>query len=86
MRGPTEGQYRKLRSLGSGAAVVCQRRREWEPLLRRGWVEQEPETSLQDNGFPAFLRITPNGTRALADGIERYGLPPLTRVAEKEAA
>lgn len=79
MRVPTEAQYRRLRALGSGGAIVSPTRREYGPLLRWGWVAADPDTGVQDSGFPAFLRITPAGARALADGIERYGLQPLDR-------
>lgn len=75
-RVPTEKQYRYLRNLGSGSALVIGRRRETEMYLRRGWV-----TALgpdDDRHYPyAFVRITPDGLRALAEGVERYGLPDL---------
>lgn len=71
-RVPTSRQYDLLRVLGGGAAIVTASRRDTEPLLRRGWVDAER----RDSGY-AFVRITPDGLRALAAAVERYGLPPL---------
>jgi hypothetical protein len=75
VRVPTEQQYRRLRLLGSGALLLVPSRREWEPLLRHGWVAGV----MEDNGsrFLPPLRITPAGLVALAAAVERYGLPEI---------
>lgn len=77
MRVPTEQQYDRLRILGAGAMVLVPSRREWEPLMRHGWVTGV----LEDNGarFLPPLRITPVGLIALAAAVERYGLPDVVR-------
>ena len=69
---PTEGQYRLLRALGNGSALVSGTRREVGPLIRRGWVDGR----WTETGW-AMVRITPDGLRALARAVERYGLPDL---------
>jgi len=71
---PTEKQYRLLLMLGNGCALVVARKRETEPLLRRGWVTGELKT---DGAGPyySWVRISPDGLRALALAVERYGLP-----------
>lgn len=71
---PTERQYGVLRALGSGGALVVGTRRDVDPLARRGWVTGERVES----DYPwAWVRITPDGLRALARAVERYGLPEL---------
>ena len=74
-------QYATLRILGSGNAIICGTRRETEPLIRRGWVSFR---TFDKHGY-SFVRITPDGLRALALAVERYGLPELARV-ERVAA
>jgi hypothetical protein len=69
---PTEKQYGSLRMLASGSAGLSWRKRETEPFLRRGWVTAE----LKD-GLYQWVRITPDGLRALALAVEEYGLPDL---------
>lgn len=69
---PTEKQYRMLRGLGSGSAGLSWGRRDTEQLLRRGWVTAE----LHDSYYQ-WVRITPDGLRALALAVEKYGLPDL---------
>ena len=71
-RVPTEKQYDILLALGSGSAGLSFKRRECEPLLRRGWVTAE----LHDRYYQ-WVRITADGLRALADAVERYGLPEI---------
>lgn len=72
MTTPTEKQYRLLLCLGNGCALVIGRRRETTPLLRRGWVTAD------DRGDHfAWVRITPEGLRALALAVEKYGLPAM---------
>lgn len=71
-RVPTEKQYRQLRILGSGSAGLSWRRRETTPLLARGWV-----TADDDGRYFQWVRITPAGLRALADAVDRYGLPDI---------
>ena len=73
---PTENQYRLLRILGSGNALICGTRRETEPLIRRGWVTFR---TFDTHGYK-WVRITPDGLRALALAVERYGLPELEHV------
>lgn len=73
-RVPTERQYRLLRALGNGCALVVGTRREVGPLHRRGWVTAE------DRGdHYAWVRITADGLRALASAVEKYGLPDFVR-------
>jgi|HubBroStandDraft_5_1064220.scaffolds.fasta_scaffold15491_3 hypothetical protein len=72
MRAPTENQYRSLLSLGSASAGLSWSKRKTEPFLRRGWVTAEWEAP-----FYQWVRITAEGLRALAEGVERYGLPEL---------
>lgn len=71
MRTPTEKQHRLLLNLGNGAAWISANKRECEPLLQHGWVTTT-------HPAPGFVRITPEGLRALAASVERYGLPDLT--------
>lgn len=71
-RVPTEKQYQTLRVLGSGSAGLAWRKRETEPLLRRGWVTAELREP-----FYNWVRITPDGLQALADAVAKYGLPDL---------
>jgi hypothetical protein len=65
-------QYDRLRGLGTGAAGLSWRKRDTEPLLRRGWITADWQPP-----FYQWVRITPDGLRALAQGVERYGLPDL---------
>lgn len=87
MKAPTVKQAELLRILGGGAMALTPGRREWSPLLRHGWVAAEGD----DDGSPYLppLRITPAGLRALADAVERDGLPPIVgerrQVAEAPA-
>lgn len=70
-RVPTKKQYDLILCLGSGAALVLGEKRRIEPLLKHGWV-----TSKEFDGrYYPWVRITPSGLRALADAVERYGLP-----------
>lgn len=71
-RVPTENQYGTLRNLAGGSAGLAWGRRHTEPLLRRGWVTAEPKDSYYN-----WVRITPEGIRALACAVEKYGLPDL---------
>lgn len=76
-RAPTESQYRQLLNLGSGAACV-RAPATWKPLIRRGWVRSE-------HGDLSWLRITPDGLRALATAVELYGLPGIRREEDTPA-
>lgn len=69
-RVPTEKQYERLRSLSVGVAGLSFLKRDTEPLLRRGWVTAE-----WDGKYYQWVEITADGLRAVADGIDRYGLP-----------
>lgn len=72
---PTEKQYRYLRTLGASSAIIIGQKRETEMYLRRGWVTAEYREEKQ---YPyAWIRITPDGLRALALAVEKYGLPDL---------
>ena len=74
-RVPTEKQYRYLRSLSVGSAIIIGAKRETEMYLRRGWVTAEHRG---DKQYPyAWIRITPEGLRALADAFDVYGLPEI---------
>jgi hypothetical protein len=78
---PTEKQYAYLRTLGGGSAIIVGKKRETEMYLRRGWVTAEYE---EDKYYPyAWIRITPKGIRALADAVEKYGLPEIGPSAQK---
>jgi len=71
MKPPTEKQYHALRILGPGRILLSARKGEHGPLLRRGWLEPAwPDREFTD--LPP-LRITSDGMRALADGMDRYG-------------
>lgn len=72
-RVPTEKQYRYLLRLGNGCALVVGRRRETTMYLRRGWVTAEDHSD-----HFAWVRITPDGLRALALAVETFGLPAMT--------
>mgnify|MGYP002779717143 CR=1 FL=1 len=73
---PTERQYRLLLALGSGAALVSASERAVGPLARRGWVSGEHR---EGEDYPwAWVRITPDGLRALARAVERHGLPEIS--------
>lgn len=69
---PTEKQYRMLLGLGGGSAGLSWGRRDTEPLLRRGWVTAELHES-----YYQWVRITPEGLRALAAAVEKFGLPEI---------
>lgn len=66
---PTEKQHKVLLTLGSGSALLTGKKRDIEPLVRRGWVTA-------DHGY-AWVRITTEGLHALARGVERFGLPEM---------
>ncbi len=72
----TERQYDRLRILGSGAIVLAPGRRDWGPLLRRGWVVGIRDDDGESRFLPP-LQITADGLRALAVAVERFGLPSL---------
>jgi hypothetical protein len=67
----TENQFRRLLILGRGGILVSGgTKRDWKPLYDRGLVQGE----LGSNGrYINWVQITPDGLRALADGLERYG-------------
>jgi hypothetical protein len=71
-RCPTEKQYDTLRALGAGSAGLSFTKRSAEPLLRRGWVTAEFH-----DPYYQWVRITADGLRALADAVEKYGLPEI---------
>ncbi len=69
---PTEKQYRVLLNLGGGAAGLSWTKRQTEAFLRRGWVAAEWKEP-----FYQWVRITPDGLRALALAVEKFGLPEI---------
>ena len=69
---PTEKQYGTLMNLADGSAGLSWGRRSTDQLLRRGWVTAEFKKP-----YYQWVRITPDGLRAVARGVERYGLPNL---------
>lgn len=75
---PTRRQYATLRVLGNGCAIIVGRARDVDPLIHRGWAVAERPPR-------AFVRITPDGLRALALAVEKYGLPPLFLAADGKA-
>ena len=79
-RVPTQGQHRVLMALGSGAAGLSFTRRKCEPLLHHGWV-----TATLHGSYYQFVRITPDGLRALALSVEKFGLPDLGPKPHREA-
>ncbi len=74
MRTPTRNQHAKLTVLASGAAGLSWKPRDVDPLLRWGWVTAE-----RDDRYYQWVRITPDGLRALALAVERFGLPDFKR-------
>lgn len=72
-RTPTEKQYRLLQPLGSGSAGLSRRKSDTDPLIRHGWVTAEWKPP-----FYQWVRITPDGLRALALAVEKFGLPDLS--------
>lgn len=72
MRAPTEKQYDTLIALGGGNAGLSMRRRTVDPLLKHGWVSAE-----WHDPYYQWVRITPEGLRALALAVEKFGLPTI---------
>lgn len=80
MRKPTEKQFRKLLVLRS-AIALAPGFREWQPFVKHGWVEgawghstDEISTTGRRKRYPP-LKLTPDGYRAVATGLELYGEP-----------
>lgn len=71
-RVPSQKHYATLLALASGAAGLSMGKRDCEPLLKRGWVTAEWRAP-----YYQWVRITPAGLRALAEAVERVGLPTL---------
>jgi len=69
---PTEKQYALLLMMGGGSAWLSATKGKCEPLLRRGWVTAEWRPP-----YYQFVRLTPEGFRALALAVEKYGLPEI---------
>lgn len=69
---PTENQQSALAVLANPGTLLVSgisgSARTWRSLLRRGWIEAKDPVSSPENG----LRITPDGLRALADGLEAH--------------
>lgn len=79
---PTGKQMRLLFVFGGGAMLVSGATREIRALVARGWLLSACPEAHPDN----LLRITPAGLHALADAVERYGLPSFEPEAERRAA
>jgi hypothetical protein len=71
-RVPTEKQYDRLMMMGNGAAWLSATKGKCDPLLQHGWVTAEWSPP-----FYQWVRITPDGLRALALAVEKYGLRSL---------
>lgn len=73
MKTPTYKQYGKLCALGIHYTAIVPGRRDWTPMLNHGWVE----ITEADEGkrFLPPIRVTADGLRAIALGIEKYGHP-----------
>jgi len=88
VKAPTEKQFKRLRVL-IGHIVLTPGYREWLPFVNRGWVEAawdyklEPIQKGRSKSWPP-LRLTADGYRALADGIDKYGWPKETPIAASE--
>jgi hypothetical protein len=76
---PTDKQGRYLLLLGGGNAGLSARKREVDPLLKRGWVTAEWHAP-----YYQWVRITPDGLRALAEHVEKRGLPDAKPNAQVE--
>lgn len=76
MRVPTEKQYERLQLWARvGQWLVVGRKGDHGSLVRNGWLEHDPES--KNNDPLSFLRITPDGLRAVADAMEKHGRPKL---------
>lgn len=74
MRTPTEIQYLRLLAIADGG-YVHGLKSEVEPLLKQGYVTVGQRSK---EGWPyMYVRITAEGLRAAALGVERYRLPTL---------
>jgi hypothetical protein len=74
---PSEPQYRLLLQIADGTPITALRAGV-ERLGRFDWVEP---CDLIDGRGVQMVRISSAGLRAVADGVERYGLPPVRRQA-----
>ena len=72
MRTPTPRQFDRLRPLSLTNACLSWSKRDAEPLLKHGWI-----TADYDGAYYQWVRITPDGLRALALAVERYGMPEM---------
>jgi hypothetical protein len=82
---PTKKQFDLLRVIVGGIALTPGYR-EWQAAVNRGWVEAawghelEPKRNGRYKSWPP-LRLTPDGYRAVAAGIEKHGWPDPDREA-----
>lgn len=87
-RVPTVKQTRQLGVLGN-PGLVCVTPgagRMWRSLLANGWIEQtwlDTSPASERGGDVGPCRITPDGLRALAAGLERHGRPVDPPVARR---
>ena len=71
-RVPSRKQYESLRVLARLATALVPSRKEFVPLIRKGWTEADLRLPAAREGAMGPQRITPAGLRALADAMERY--------------
>ncbi len=75
---PTKKQFDLLRRI-LGVIVLTPGYREWQAAVNHGWVEAAwnyplgPKVNGRHKSWPP-LRLTPDGLRAIAAGIEAYGV------------
>lgn len=78
LKKPTKKQFDLLRRI-LGLIVLTPGYREWQSAVKNGWVEPawghplEPKVNGRYKSWPP-LRLTPDGYRAIAAGIEAYGV------------
>lgn len=77
VRTPTRNQYDKMLPLASGSAGLSRTKGQTDPLLHHGWVTAEWRPP-----YYQFVRLTPDGYRALALAVEKFGLPGLAPSSE----
>lgn len=84
-RVPGVKQYERLQTWARvGQWLVVGREADHGPLIRNGWLEQDPDC--KDDNPLTFLRITPDGLRAVAAAIEKHGRPSFDDIARRHPA
>ena len=82
---PSENQYRMLRAMSGGAALVVGKKRDIDPMHRRGWVTGDFDPTAKSYHW-SFVRITADGLRALAAAVDARGLPDIFDPKDKDNA